>query len=41
MILLDLNLPKIGGLEVLKRIKSDESTKAIPIVILSSSKRRF
>ena len=38
MILLDLNMPKIGGLEVLKRIKSDERTKSIPIVILSSSK---
>ena len=38
MILLDLNMPKIGGLEVLKRIKSDDRTKSIPIVILSSSK---
>jgi CheY-like chemotaxis protein len=38
MILLDLNMPKIGGLEVLRRIKSDEHTKSIPIVILSSSK---
>lgn len=39
IILLDLNLPKIGGLEVLKQIKSDERTKSIPVVILSSSKQ--
>jgi two-component system response regulator len=38
MILLDLNMPKIGGLEVLRRIKADDRTKSIPIVILSSSK---
>ena len=38
MILLDLNMPKIGGLEVLRRIKADDRTKSIPIVILSSSR---
>ena len=38
VILLDLNLPKIGGLEVLKRIRSDERTALYPIVILTSSK---
>lgn len=38
MILLDLNMPKIGGLEVLRRIKADDRTKTIPIVILSSSR---
>jgi two-component system response regulator len=39
LILLDLNMPKIGGLKVLKEIRSDERTKTIPVVILSSSKQ--
>ena len=38
MILLALKLPKVDGLEVLRRVKSDPRTKTIPVVMLTSSR---
>ncbi len=37
-ILLDLKMPKVDGMEVLKKVKSDERTRMIPIIVLTSSK---
>ena len=40
LVLLDLKLPRVDGLEVLKRLRSDERTRRLPVVILSSSKEQ-
>src|SRR5690349_8204352 len=38
LILLDIKLPKMDGLEVLRRVRADERTRLLPIVVLTSSK---
>jgi two-component system response regulator len=40
VILLDLKLPKVDGLDVLRRLKGDERTRSIPVVVLTSSKEQ-
>jgi CheY-like chemotaxis protein len=40
VVLLDINLPKIDGLEVLRRMRADNRTKLLPVVILTSSKEQ-
>lgn len=38
LVLLDINMPRVGGLEVLKRIRGDERTSVLPVVMFTSSK---
>ncbi len=40
VILLDLKLPKVGGIEVLRRLKADEATRTLPVVVLTSSQEQ-
>jgi CheY-like chemotaxis protein len=41
VILLDLKLPKVDGLEILREIKSDQRTKTIPVIVMTSSKEQL
>jgi two-component system, response regulator len=40
LVLLDINLPKVGGLEVLDRLRADPRTRTVPVVILTTSREQ-
>jgi two-component system, response regulator len=40
LVLLDINLPKIGGLDVLRRVRADERTRDLPVIMLTTSRER-
>jgi two-component system, response regulator len=40
LVLLDLKMPRMGGLEVLRRLRADEATRRLPVVVLTSSERQ-
>ena len=40
LVLLDLKMPRMGGLEVLRRIRADEGTRRLPVVVLTSSEHQ-
>jgi two-component system response regulator len=40
LVLLDINLPKLGGLEVLSRLRADERTRLLPVVMLTTSREQ-
>ena len=40
LVLLDINLPKVGGLDVLRRLRADPRTRLLPVVILTTSRER-
>ncbi len=41
LVILDLKLPKVDGLEVLRRLKTDERTRSVPVVVLTSSREEL
>jgi two-component system response regulator len=40
LVLLDINLPRVGGLDVLRRLRSEQATRALPVVMLTTSREQ-